>query len=442
MVTANSSVRAWVVCLSASLFFFFGYMQVNVFNALNPYLYTAYHLTSESQLGHLSAMYFYANVIFLFPAGIILDYVSTRKLILSMMVLCVICTLLFAMTKTLWQAEVVRFLMGIGGAFFLLSNIQLASRWFSAQKMALVVGVIVTLAMLGGMIAQTPLTMMAEHYGWRTTMMADAGLGVIVFIVMALLVRDRPVEDTAESSVIEHDPVQRLGFWKSLICSLGNVQNWLAGIFASMLNLPLFFLGATFGSMYFVQVYGYTRDRASLIVTMLFLGMIVGSPVMGWVSDTCSLRKLPMMIGAVLSFAIILLIMYLPGLHFFSLLVLLFSFGFISGTQIIAYPLIAESNSRLLTGTSEGIASVLIMSGGLLIPMFPWLLSQGWSHRMMHHLPYYSVANYHEAFLIMPIASLIALFASFLIKETHCTAYVSRKDTPHNQMRNHSSVAQ
>jgi MFS family permease len=427
MTTVDSSFRAWVVCLSAALFFFFGYMQVNVFNALNPYLYTAFHLTSETQLGRLSAMYFYANVIFLFPAGIILDYVSTRKLILSMMVLCIICTALFAMTQTLWQAELIRFVTGIGGAFFLLSNIQLASRWFPPRKMALVIGVIVTLAMVGGMAAQTPLTLMAEHYGWRHTMLADAALGAIVFIIMVFLVRDRPVTEVNIKNVVEDMGDSRLGFWQSLICSLGNVQNWLAGIYASMLNLPLFFLGATFGSMYFVQVYGFSRDRASLIIMMLFLGMIFGSPAMGWLSDHLRRRKLPMIIGALLSLTMVLLIMYLPHEGLATLMMLMFLYGFISGAQIISYPLIAESNSKLLTGTSEGIASVLIMSGGLLIPVFPWLLDLHWTHMMVHHLPFYSATDFRLAFMIMPVAAGIALLVSLLIKETGCVSYAERQ---------------
>lgn len=429
MTTVNSSAKAWVVCMSAALFFFFGYMNVNIFNALNPYLFTAFKLTSETQLGHLSAMYFYANVIFLFPAGIILDYVSTRKLILSMMVLCVLCTALFSMTQDLWQAELLRFITGIGGAFFLLSNIQLASRWFSPRKMALVIGIIVTLAMLGGTVAQTPFTKMAEHYGWRTTMMADAVLGFVLLVIMAIFVKDYPSEAALETAKKEQAAETRLGFWPSLISSLGNTQNWFAGIYASMINLPLFFLGATFGSMYFVQVYGFSRDRASEVVSMIFIGMIVGSPVMGWISDHFRLRKLPMVIGAILSLIVVLVIMYLPGLTFQSLLVLLFVYGFISGSQIIAYPLIAESNCKLLTGTSEGIASVLIMSGGLLIPVFPWLLDLHWSHMMLHKLPFYSASDFHLAFLIMPIGAVIALLASMLIKETHCMSHADSHNT-------------
>ncbi|MCH9644862.1 MAG: MFS transporter [Gammaproteobacteria bacterium] len=438
MALEKSSFKAWVVCLSAALFFFFGYMQVNVFNALNPYLFQAFHLTDDTQLGRLSSMYFYANVLFLFPAGIILDYVSTRKLILWTMMLTVICTLLFSMTHVLWQAELIRFATGIWGAFFLLSNVRLASRWFPPQKMALVIGVIVTLAMLGAMVAQTPLTVLAQNYGWRVTMLADGGLGVIIFLIMLRNVRDNPPGQT-EASIAHTAHTDTIGFWKSLACSLGNTQNWLGGIYASMINLPLFFLGAAFGSMYLTQVYGYSSERASFIITALFLGMIVGSPLMGWGSDRLGLRKTPMVVGAILSLATIMLIMYMPGLGFVSLFILFFIFGFINGSQVIAYPLVTESNPESLTGTAQGITSVLIMSGGLLLPMFPWLLDMKWSHRTLHHLPFYSAADYHLAFMIMPAGFVVALIAALLVRETHCTTYSSRQELHANDILDNTS---
>ena len=74
--------QSWVVCFSATLFFFFEFMQINMFNALDTALIKTFHM-SAIQLGHLSANYFYATVIFLFPAGMILDRISTRKVIIA-----------------------------------------------------------------------------------------------------------------------------------------------------------------------------------------------------------------------------------------------------------------------------------------------------------------------------------------------------------------------
>src|SRR3990167_6276873 len=97
-------IQPWLVIFSASLFFFFEFMQVNMFNAINSSLYIAFQLTDATQLGVLSACYMYAIVFFLFPAGMILDRFSTRKIIITAMFLCVLCTAAFSYTTALWQA--------------------------------------------------------------------------------------------------------------------------------------------------------------------------------------------------------------------------------------------------------------------------------------------------------------------------------------------------
>ena len=425
--TLFQRLQPWLVVFSASLFFFFEFMQVNMFNAIDSSLYQAFHLTDATELGQLSACYMYANVLFLFPAGMILDRISTRKLILSSMAVCVACAFAFSFTTALWQAEVCRFITGIGGAFCLLSCVRFASRWFTAKHMALVVGLIVTFAMLGAMLAQTPFTKMTEIFGWRMTLRLDAMSGVVMLIIIAIFARDYPIGSKAFFDA-QHAALEKIGFWHALKQVVANSQNWLGGAYVSLVNLPVFLLGSTWGGWYLVQTHHMTADDASLITSVLFIGMIIGSPVVGWISDFLGQRKMPMIVGSVASLVVILTIMYTPHLSFDDLLVLFFALGFVISFQILGYPLIAESNTALLTGAAEGMASVIIMSGGFLIPVFPMLLNLEWSHKMAHGIPLYSVSDYHVAFLIMPIAFLLSLLAAMMVRETHCVAFEEQDD--------------
>src|SRR4051812_41777784 len=85
---------AWIVTLTASLFFFYEFIQLNLFNSIDVDLMRDFHLDAM-QLGQLSSMYFYANAIFLFPAGNLLDRYSTKLLLLLAVVLCTVGTFLF-----------------------------------------------------------------------------------------------------------------------------------------------------------------------------------------------------------------------------------------------------------------------------------------------------------------------------------------------------------
>lgn len=412
-------LQPWFVCFSAALFFFFEFMQVNMFNALDPALIKTFHM-SAIQLGHLSANYFYANVIFLFPAGMILDRVSTRKVVILAMLASVLCTFGFAISHTVWQAELCRFVTGIGGSFCLLANVRLASRWFDSRRLALVIGLVVTFAMTGGMAAQMPFTLLTDSIGWRMTLFVDGCVGLLMLGIIMLFVKNFPPGSEQQINDDHQHFLRGIGFWRVLLQTIRNSQNWLGGFYTSLMNLPIFLLGATWGSMYLVQIRHLSRAESTEVTSLLFVGVIIGSPVIGWLSDKMRRRRSPMIVGAVLSLFLIVLLMYAPYLSFVELGLIFLALGFITSTQIISYPLIAESNSRALTGTAEGLASVLIMAGGFTIPLFPHLLDWHWSHHIVNHIPVYSVSDYRVALSMMPVAFVLGLIVSLWVRETRC----------------------
>ncbi len=406
----------WLVCFCAALFFLFEFLQVNIFNAITPSLMDEFAI-SAARIGQICANYFYASFLFVLPAGMILDRVSTRKVILIAMTSSVLSTYLFSCVTSPWAADVCRFVTGMGGSFCFISCIRLASRWFPARRLALIIGLMVTMAMFGGMLAQTPMTLLTDILGWRNMLIIDAMLGIIIIGLIFFFVHDQPTHSTH----INSEPILSWRqFLKALTQSLLNLQNWLGGFYTSLLNLPLMLMGALWGSLYLVQVHGLTRTQSSFVTSMIFIGTILGSPLIGWLSDKIGRRQPPMILCALLSLAVILSIMLVPSLSISSLIILFFALGLFTSGQILSYPLIAESNPKALTGTSEGIASTLIMAGGISQPIFGFLMGLTWDHKMINNIPFYSHHDFLIAMSIMPITLIIGLIAAIFIKETHC----------------------
>ena len=414
----NKNMKAWVVCLCAALFFFYVFIQMNFLTAVGPKLFEKFHIGAGG-MATLSSMYFYGNVLFLFPAGLILDRVSTKGILLTVTAISVIATLIFGFANHFYQAELARFVMGVVGAFCLLAPVRLASRWFPADKMALVVGVIVTMAMVGGMVAQNPFQLLVDHEGLRATIFVDVAVGIVIWLLMLVWVSDAP-DLKAKESQIQHNHGGNTSLFKSIVAVVKVKQNWFAGIYASLVNLPVFLLGGFWGALYLTQMYGLSRTDAAFVNSMLFFGMIIGSPVYGWISDTLLKRRLPMMMGALFSLLVFSLIMFSVTSNFYLLTVLFFLFGFAISSQVIAYPLVVESNGLELTGTAEGLASVLIMSGGFLVNLFAWMLNYHSRVTVKGSVPVYSAASYHFAFSLMLLAFVLSFVFSLLIKETHC----------------------
>jgi MFS family permease len=409
----------WLVILTASLFFFYEFIQLNLFNAIDVQLMQAFHLNAP-QLGQLASMYFYANALFLFPAGILLDRFSTKKLLLAAVFGCTIGTFIFAIATSFFLAAAGRFLVGLSASFCFLSCIRLASRWFPPSKMAFVTGIVVTMAMLGGLVAQTPLALLTHYLGWRNAVLLDTALGFFVALAILLIVQDRPPNSHAHAEA-EKAHLQSLGFWRSVKLVLLNRNNWLGGIYTSLMNLPVFLLGALWGMHYLVQVHHVTWVQASYATTLFFVGVIFGSPVFGWLSDHIGRRVLPMILGAIASLGVMLILMLTPHLSLTSLIILFFLIGFVTSSQVLSYPTIAELNPIALTGTAVSVASITIMlSGAIFQPFFGWIMELHWDHTVVDGAPVYSPHDFMNAMLIMPVAFVLGLFIAWMIKETFC----------------------
>lgn len=414
---------AWVVTLTAGLFFFYAFIQLNLFNSIDSELMTAFHL-SASGLGELASMYFYANALFLFPAGILLDRFSTKKLLLFAILISTTGTFIFAATTSLWVAAIGRFMVGTGAAFSFLSCMRLATRWFPPQKMAFVTGVIVTMAMLGGLVAQTPMTLLSQWVGWRQAIVWDGALGILIGLIILLFLQDRP-SNSLNTELTDKAQLESLGFLQSVTLVLKNRYNWFGGLYISLLNLPVFVLGALWGIHYLVQVHQLNAVYASYATTVFFLGVIVGSPFYGWLSDRLGRRILPMVMGVILSFSVLLVLLILPHPSLSVLITLFFMIGFFTSSQVLPYPTIAELNPPVLTSTAISIASITVMSSGAIIqPLFGWLMELNWDHTVIQGVRIYSSSDFLRAMIVMPIACLIGLFIALLIKETYCKSQV------------------
>ncbi len=407
------NLQAIITCFTASLFFFMTIFQLNIMNSLNESLLKDFHLNA-AQIGRISSIYFYTNMIFLIPAGLIVDKFSNRRVILISVLISLGSILLLAYAKTTWALEASRFFAGLAGSFALLSCIRLACRWFNPRDLGLVIGLTITVGMLGGFTAQVPFTLLINAFGWRIALLCAALIGVFIWIAIFAGVRDCPAGQ--QQSRTNSTPVP---FWPSFKKATTNLQNWLNGLYASALNLPIVLLGAIWGSLYLKQAHQLDEKIAAGIISMLFIGMIIGSPIIGYLSDRWGFRKVPMLGSAIFSFLIILFIIYLPHISVITGILLFFSLGFFISTQALSFPMIAERNPPAITGIATAFASILIMGGGIMQPIFGVLMNLHWNHAILNGVPQYHSADYARALWILPIGFIVAFISGLFIVETH-----------------------
>lgn len=410
--TLKATMLPWLVCFAASLFFFYEFIQGNMFASIADNIMHDFHIQAD-KMTYLSSIYYLSNVIFLFLAGFLLDRFSSKKIIMIAMLLCVLSTFVLAHAQSFYLALFCRFVTGIGSAFCFLGPIRIASRWFPPKRMAMVTGAIVTMAMTGGMLAQYPLTQLVLHVGWRESVMMVAWLGLLMLVIMTVLVKDKP--DNAEPTVRASTGV----FVRAKQAYL-NPQTLRAALYASLMNMAVAVFGAMMGSLYLMQRLDVSKADAAMVNSMLFLGAIVGGPLIGWASDKMGLRVLPMKLGAVASFITVLGILYFP-VSLGLMAVLFFLLGFFTAAQVISYAFVAESSPSTMTATAVSVVSILAQGGYIVYQnMFSALLLSHGEMRMVDGVPIYSLADYQTAAVILPLGLILAWLILTRLKETHC----------------------
>ncbi|KTD16877.1 MFS transporter [Legionella jordanis] len=405
------SFLPWFVCFSASLFFFYEFIQGNMFASIADNIMHDFHVQAD-KMAYLSSIYYLSNVLFLFVAGMLLDRFSAKKTILVAMFLCVISTFILAHAQSFYLALFCRFVTGIGSAFCFLGPIRIASRWFPPKRMALITGAIVTMAMTGGMLAQYPLTKLVNQIGWRDSLMQVGWLGTAMLLFMSFTVIDRE----SAKKTIQH----KISVLSAAKKAYLNSQTLRAASYTSLMNMAIAVFGAMMGSLYLVQRLGITKEDAAVVNTMLFLGAIIGGPIIGWLSDKLRIRVLPMKVGVIASLITVLAVLFAP-VSLLGMKILFFLLGFFTAAQVISYALVAESNSPQMTATAVSVVSVLTQGGYIIYQnLFSILLMGHGEMHMVNDVPVYSLGDYQFAAIILPIGLLLALVAIMGLKETHC----------------------
>jgi sugar phosphate permease len=180
-------------------------------------------------------------------------------------------------------------------------------------------------------------------------------------------------------------------------------------------------LCALWGASYLQVVHHLSEITASNVVSLILMGSIVGCPLAGWLSDTWGRRKPLMIIGAIATLLAVIPLFLNSELSQTSLSLVFFALGFFSSTQVISYPLVAESNSIQTTGAATGCASLIIMGGGGVGQiLFGWLMT----HKAGISGATYTAADFQYAMWMFPITAIAALVAVILIRETYCKRQV------------------
>jgi MFS family permease len=413
----KSNLKGIIIFILATLFLSFEMILQVSPSIMTTQLMAEFNINAAI-LGVISSFYFYSYTAMQIPSGLLYDRFGPRILISVACFLCSIGALFFGSTHSVLLLGVGRFLLGIGSAFAYIGALTVAARWFSPSLFALLVGIVQFIGCVGATCGAYPLAYTIDVIGWRSTINYLGVGGILLTILCALFIRNRPPKEKDQ----EADQHFHLGFVKSFKAVISEKQSWALALYSFCNWAPALIFPALWGVPYLMSKYGYTNTKAAFANSMVWVGVACFSPLIGYISDKLKRRNLLLTSCTLIGLVVSLLLLLTPSLPYFLICIFLLILGGASSGNLICFAVAKDIHRVSVTSTAMGFNNMaVVLSGAVFQPIVGWILSKLWDGTMMGGAPAYSTSSFTLALMSVPACYLIGLVASlFLIKETYC----------------------
>ena len=406
--------RAWFIWSLSALAFGYAFFQRVAPSVMVSDLMAEFAI-GGAVLGTLSALYFYPYVLLQIPLGALLDRMGARILLSSALMFAAIGSILFASAESLHMAYAGRIMIGVGSAVGFLGSLALAGKWFPPERFAFLAGLAMFFGMISGMLAQAPLSIYVETFGWRASMWSLGIFGACLSLTVFVFVRNSP-----QSGDKTHEkPVESWGsIWKGLGKAAKSFAVWKIAIVAAAMSGPMLTIGGLWGTPYLMSAYNLERPQAAFLISLLLLGWAFGAPFAGWLSNLIKQQKILLVCGSAILTIALGIMTIIPTPPLWLTVILLIIIGTSGAAMAVTFALAREIAPAEISGSVAGIVnSMTVASGALLQPLVGLILDTLWDGTIIEGSRVYDQANYQNAFLLVFATAALGFMVSLLLPE-------------------------
>ena len=278
--------------------------------------------------------------------------------------------------------------------------------WFDKKHFPVIVGLSEAAAMLGGAFSTKLLTPAVKSFGWRTTFILCFVFALLLLVFVFFCVKDRH-----ESRIYAEHPERKINIFKNLYYVLKSGTAWLCGIYSGFMFLPLSVIGYLWGVQFVMAGYSVSLERAGTVIALIFIGAVVGNPVVGYVAERFRIRKQVMILCAFAELILCSFFIYFPVINGFALYLLMFLIGFISTSYMIPFSIVKDKLPDYTCATAMAFINVLCGCIGSLLfqPITGWILSKTTSISAVTGVCEPDKYSYMYSLTILPVCFIISI---------------------------------
>jgi MFS family permease len=321
---------------------------------------------TASQLGLIIGSYYYLYSLMQIPAGVLVDMIGVRPLLMYGHIIAGLSYFIFASTQHVLLLFVSRFMIGAGLSFSFVALFSVIKNQFLEETAGFWLGLCEMLALCVFMMAMFVQTHWLRYVSWQKVMVY-MGLISLCLSVLNAMFMDKPSLKIRQGLSAFCQQFDR--FYLS-VCGLLRVRTlWLAGLYAGILFSVLTVFEGLWALPFFVVDHGLSLKQAAYMNHYLLIGVMLGCPVFGRITLPEN-RKLVLSLLPLFTGTILMIIGLMSFLNIYLLRCLVLALGFFASVYILPYIYASDLAPKNLSATSVGFVNFIVTS---IAPVFQFL---------------------------------------------------------------------
>lgn len=425
----DTSTLAWIMWSALALAYLIVFFHRLSLSVVLDRLMVDLQIEDAAVMGTLAGSYAIIYVIMQIPTGLLADSWGSRKTVTTGMMVACAGSFIFALAPSLFYAFLGRGLVGLGVSVVFVSILKFQVSWFKPARFATITGLTGLAGNIGVALGTTPLALLVAGFGWRNSFLVISVATFFIALACWILVRNGPweikeeEEEEEQENIIQGDSTTFHSLTDALKNVLKNRRTW--PILASAFGIygTFFAFSGTWSITYLMQTYGLTRTAAANYMLALTIGMIIGLPLVGLISDRIGQRRRPLLLLFLL-YTSLWAAFYVwnggkPPLE--ALYPLFFLMGLSGGASSVILPMGKEVNDPAYAGIALSVINIGPFSGmAIMQPLLGYVLDLRWDGLIVAGTKVYPLAAYRGLFATCLLVLLACFAISLATRETGC----------------------
>ncbi|ARP89085.1 hypothetical protein CAL14_01210 [Bordetella genomosp. 9] len=274
------SARAYASWILIALAYALAFMQRLAPQSMLTELAKTYAIDAAG-LGLLASGYFYGYLAMQIPAGILVDTLGVRRVLLGSLLVSLVGTACFAAAPSVPAAFAARVVIACGDALVFTAMLKLVAIKFRQSRFGLMSGLSQVSGYLGGALATTPLAIAVSTLGWRECF-AMVAVAIGANLAASLFVFSKADQSPMALNEVPPRLMQTVRLFRG---RLRNGASWgCAAVFASHFA-SVTTLSGVWGLPMVRDTLGIAKEQASTCILAFLVSNVIGSIVLGHMAD-------------------------------------------------------------------------------------------------------------------------------------------------------------